>query len=393
MKFGVKFKHTAIFFCVFNFLFSISNAQSTSKALVNDVELQYEITEAMNLLYNFKYNQSDSLFRLLKEKHRKHPLPYFLLGYSQYWRIAPNEDLTIYDSKFYAYMDTVIDLAGKLFDADEKNFEAIFFLTAAHAFNGRRRSDNKEWTAATFSGSKALRYLQMGREFNEMSPEFLIGEGLFNYYAEWIPENYKAFKPVMWFFPKGDKNKGIQLLKLASQNAFYSRIEAQSYLIKILLFEEKKDSSAYPLIKLLHATYPDNPVFERLYARLLFSMGLNAECQRVSESILTKIEAHKTGYEEVSGRYATFFMGWNLRYRDRVKSKFYFEKNIAYSEKIKATKMNYYLYSLEALVQYAEEDKDFKLQKIYLEKIKENANRSHDLYKKSRKKLKMLDND
>jgi len=368
-------------------------AQLPTKALVNDAELQFEITEAMNSLYNFEFQEADSLFQNLKNKYPKHPLPYFLLGYSQYWRILPNEDNTSHDAKFYTYMNLVIDLAEKMYDKDEKNFEAIFFLTAGHAFNGRRRSDNKEWTAATFSGSKALHYLKLGREYNEMSPEFLIGEGLFNYYVEWIPQNYKAFKPVMWFFPKGDKSKGIDFLKQASQNAFYSRIEAQHYLIRILIFEEKKDSSAYPLTKLLTKTYPNNPIFERLLARLLFSMGNFQECLKVSESMLAKIEAKQIGYEEVSARYASFFIGWILRYTDKPKSKLYFERNLAYSEKINATKMNYYLYSLEALAQFAEEDKNFRLQKYYLEKIQTNANRGQELYKKSKKKLKNLPND
>ncbi|MFN0048226.1 MAG: tol-pal system protein YbgF [Cytophagales bacterium] len=388
-------KNLAIFCLVgLSYFYAVStSAQNSAKALVNDVELQFEITEAMNLLYNFKFNKADSLFQSLKSKHSKHPLPYFLLGYSQYWRILPNEDISVYDDKFYAYMDTVIELAGKLYDSDSKNFEAIFFLTAGHAFIGRRRSDNKQWSRATFNGSKALHYLKLGREFNEMSPEFLIGEGLFNYYVEWIPENYKAFKPVMWFFPNGDKMKGVALLKQSSQNAFYSRVEAQHYLIRILVFEEKKDSVAYPIIKLLNQTYPDNPIFERLFARLLFSIGNYSECLKVSESILTKIEAKQLGYEEVSGRYASFFIGWISRYRDKAKSKLYFEKSVAFSEHINATKMNYYLYSLEALAQFAEENKDNKLLKIYLSKINENANRDHELYKKTKKKLKTLQND
>jgi len=45
------------------------------------------------------------------------------------------------------------------------------------------------------------------------------------------------------------------------------------------------------------------------------------------------------------------------------------------------------------LAQFAEEDKNFRLQKYYLEKIQTNANRGQELYKKSKKKLKNLPND
>lgn len=381
----------AIIVLIFSAKTRAQNAQHTP--LINSPELQYEITEAMDLLYNFKFEKADSIFKTYKTRFSNHPLPYFLLGYSQYWRTQPNEDSQVYDPAFYAYMDTVVDLSDKMYDKNDKDFEAIFFLTAAHAFNGRRRSDNKEWTRATFSGSKALHYLKLSREYNDLSPEFLMGEGLFNYFSEWIPENYKGLRPVMWFFPKGDKATGIKLLKQACDNAFYTRVESQHFLVRILLLEERKDTAAYPYAKLLHSNYPENPVFERLYARVLFSMGRYSECMRISESILAKIEAGKTGYEEVSGRYATFFLGWINRYRNKELAKKYFRQNIEYSEKIGAVKMNYYLYSLEALAQYAEEEKDKTAQAIYLKKIKENANKDHELYKTSKKKLKAVEND
>jgi len=95
-----------------------------------------------------------------------------MLGYSQFWRIMPNEDLTTYDESFYAYMDTVLDLAKEMYHRDDKNFEAIFFLTAAYAFKGRLLSDREKWTPAVFAGGNALKYLKIGREFNSLTPEF-----------------------------------------------------------------------------------------------------------------------------------------------------------------------------------------------------------------------------
>lgn len=244
------------------------NAQSKnySTALLSDPEIQFEVTEEVNQMYNFQFAKADSQFLLLRKRFPKHPLPYFLLGYSQYWRIMPNDELTIYDKKFYAYMDTVIDLAENIYKKNEKDFEAIFFLTAAYAFKGRLLSDRKMWAAAVVAGSGALKYLKISREFNDLSPEFLFGEGLFNYFAEWIPQNFKAFKPIMWFFPKGNKELGIKLLTDACNTAFYTRTEAQHYFIKIMLFEENKSADALPVIKFLRTTYPDNPVFHRLYA-------------------------------------------------------------------------------------------------------------------------------
>ena len=376
-------------FFIFNY--SVLLAQNKSIVLLNDPEIQFEVTEAMNQMYNFQFLKADSQFYIMKRKYPNHPLPFFLLGYSQYWRIMPNEESENFDPKFMAYMDTVIDLADKIYSKDNKNFEALFFLAGANAFRGRRLSDREKWTAATFAGRNALKYLRLSREYNELSPEFLFGEGLFNYYSAWIPENYKALKPLMWFFPKGEKKTGIEYLKQASSNAFYTRVEAQHYLTRILIFEEKRDAEALPIIQYLNKTYPSNPVFHRLYARLLFSMGSNVDYEKVSLEILNRINEKWPGYEETSGRYASFFLGWTYRYTDREKSKIYFKKSIEYSEKIGAVTMNYYYYSLSALAKMADEDKDKQAAKIYYKKIKDNAGRSHEMHKEARKYLKEND--
>lgn len=375
------------------FTLQLFSFPTKEKILLTDVELQFQITEAMNNLYNFKFEKADSAFIELKNKYPKHPLPYFLLGYSQYWRTMPNEVNTSNDPKFYAYMDTVINLADDIYDRDDKNFEAVFFLTAAHGFNGRRRSDNKEWATATYEGGRALKFLKEGREFNDLSPEFLFGEGLFNYFAEWIPENYKGLKPVMWFFPKGDKQKGIEYLKKSTQNSFYTRIEAMHYLMRIYLFEEQKDTAALPLAKYLHQTYPDNPVFHRMYARVLFSTGHGTECERVSNDIALKHQNKYPGYEENTARYASFYLGYANRFRNKDKAKKYFLKNVEFSEKIGAVKMNYYLYSLEALADIAVEEFEFENAKMYYRKIEQNTGRKSEMRKRTRKKLKSLEND
>ena len=73
-----------------------------------------------------------------------------------------------------------------------------------------------------------------------MDVETLVGEGLYNYYVEWVREHYPSFRPVLWFFRRGDKALGLIQLRKAAHYSMYSRVEAQTFLMKILL-EEGKD--------------------------------------------------------------------------------------------------------------------------------------------------------
>lgn len=364
-----------------------------SLRLLTSMEVQYEVTEAMNKMYNFEFSKSDSMYQRLKKKYIKHPLPYFLLAYSQYWRMQPNEELETYDQPFLDYLDSTIAMAEGLLKRDKENFEGVFFLSAAYGFKGRILSDRKSWAKATFAGKIALDYLDKGRKYNDLSPEFLLGEGLFNYFADWIPETYPAFKPVMWFFPKGNKQKGIQLLKECSEKSFYTRIEAMHFLIKLLMFEEKKEKEALPIAEYLRKSFPSNPVFHRVYCRLLFSNGYFAECEKQATDVLQKIADHAPGYEEVSGRYASFFLGWLWRFKDKEKSKNYLMQTVDFSEKVGATSVNYYLYSLATLAKIEDENKNISGARRYYKKVIEQGGKKHELYKEAKSYLKQHPED
>jgi len=79
--------------------------KDTTLILISDISVQFEATEAMNNLYNFKFDKAEEQFKSFKEKYRWHPLPYFLVGLAEWWKIMPNMKETKYDEKFLAYME------------------------------------------------------------------------------------------------------------------------------------------------------------------------------------------------------------------------------------------------------------------------------------------------
>lgn len=348
-----------------------------------DRSLQLECTDAVNALYNFKFIQADVQFRWLKFKYPSHPLPYFLLGLSEWWKIQPDMDNTFYDESFMAYMDTTIMKAESLKRKDSKNVEASFFLAAAHGFQGRLHSERKHWRKATFSGKAALDNLQFSKGNDTLSPEFLFGDALYNYYSIWIPENYKFLRPIMAFFPKGEKQLGLKQLKEVALNAFYTRTEAQLFLAKIYANEENDPWKAFPFAEYLATTFPDNAYFQRFYARMCYYHGKYDETKRVSLDILKKIEQKYPGYEATSGRYAAFFLAYVYRYgqRDKKLAKDYFLQALSFCDQNKAYESGYYFYSLQNLMQIEDEDKNAEAAKNYAEKLKDAAPKDHVCYK------------
>ncbi len=361
------------------------SADNAVPSLLLDKKIRIEATEAVNDVYNFKFERADRQFRWIKQKHGWHPLPYFLLGLSQWWRITPNIDDESHDREFLAYMDTSIVLGKRLYQLDENNVEAAFFLAAAYGFKGRLLSERRHWRKAASAGKNALKYLEISKGNEDFSPELLFGDALYNYYSVWISENYPMLKPILLFFPKGDKDLGVKQLREVALNAFYTRTEAQFFLMRILSGDQNDLPGALQIADYLSATFPDNAYFQRYKARLLYNTGRFKLAEMVSLDLLSRIDSGQIGYEATSGRYACFFLGQIYQaFKKKEKSKHYYERAVAFGEETQAFESGYYLHSLLSLAEYAREEEDMKLAKDYIKTVKKRAKRKSSAHKRAR---------
>ena len=350
-------------------------------------EVQIEATQAINHMYNFKFQEAEREFTYLKVKYPNHPLPDFLLGLMEWWKIVPNTDNVLYDEKCLGFMDESIRKAEVIWD-DTENPEAAFFMAAAYAFKGRLHSERKHWTKATFAAKNALKYLDKSRSFSDFSPELMFGDGLYNYYFHYVKENYPLLRPVLWLFPKGDKPKGISQLEKVRYNAFYTRTEARYFLLQIYGMENMNDK-AYELSKYTHETYPDNPFFQRFHARSAFVAGRVREAETEAKSILQKIEEHYPGYEGVSGRYASYILAYyayNYNH-DLAQAKTYYQKTIDFAQLTNSTKSGYYWSSMLALGKIASTEEDFDKAVEYYKQVLEDSDKKTTQHTEAKKLL------
>jgi hypothetical protein len=369
----------------------ILNEDSTQILLLEDINIQLEATQAINDMYNFQFEGAEMQFRWIKQKYPNHPLSYFLLALSEWWKISVNVENTQYDEKFEAYLDTAISKAEGIYNIPQFKVESAFFQAAGWAFKGRLYAERKKWGKAAGAARSSLKYLNDIKNKGYLSPELLFGDGLYNYFSVWIRENYPMLKPIMAFFKKGDKELGLKQLRTVATNAFYTRTEAQYYLMRILAYEEKDMGGAMQISEYLYKTFPNNPYFHRYYTRLLYSTGQNRKTETESLLILERIDSRKTGYEEVSGRYAAFYLGQIFEQkRNLEKAKSYYDRTIQFAIAIGATDSGYYLYSLLSLGEIAKVEGDNELAKEYLKKVRKESKRKHPANKRARKTLKEM---
>ena len=361
--------------------------------LLSNIDLQIEVTDAVNQMYNFKFSEAEEKFDEIKKRYPDHPLGYFLLGMSNYWQMVPydhNEDAMV---RFHFYIDSAIINANKNYKLSGGNAESSFFLAASHGVKARIHAENSHWIKAIGHGKKSVNYLHENLDDNEYSPEFLFGEGLYNYYAEWIPENYFMLRPVVALFRNGDKAKGLKQLDTVINNAFYTRTEAQAYLMYILTVEEGMTKEAYKISKYLNETFPDNPYFQRFHARTAYTLGKWKECEKVCKSIIYKIDNSYKGYEPNSGRYSAYYLGLIKNGREeRDTANFYFERAVKFSELNGSIYKYYCLSSLDKLGKNYEDKGEDELALIAYRKLKDYAKGyNRELRKKAKNRIKALE--
>ena len=376
-------------------LFVFTSARATdsdsTKLLIADMIVQIEATEAMNAMYNFDFKEARKRYHWITQKHPESPLSYFLLGLNEWWKMMPDTNVKDFDRRFHHYMDTTILIAENMLEIPENRIEGAFFLAATYGFKGRLYSDRGQWGKAASAGRSSLKYLEISREYSYLSPELLFGDGLYNYFAVWIPENYPILKPVLAFFPDGDKELGLQQLREVSANAFYTRIEAQIFLMQILANDKHDYSASLAIAEYLHEHYPNNPYFHRYYARYLYSLHRYTKLEPVAHEILVRVDSGRFGYEANAGRYAAFFLGQSYHGRgDNEKAEQYYTLAVEFSRQKGVMETGYCLYSLLNLGKIAKADKRKDDAKVYFKQVKKYASRKQPVYKEAKKLLKEL---
>ena len=378
----------ALAFVISTIMPSVASSVDSTKLLIADMIVQIEATEALDAMYNFDFDEAEKQFNWLRQKHPHHPLPYFVMGLNEWWKMMPQVNTDLFDEQFHFYMDTTISVAEPMLDDPDTRIEGAFFLAAAYGFKGRLYSERGSWGKAASAGRKALKALEISKEQSDLSPELLFGDALYNYYAVWIPENYPVLKAVLAFFPDGDKELGLAQLREVSNNAFYTRIEARVFLMRILASDYKDYIGALRIAEYLYTHHPNNPYFERYYIRYLYSLHRYNRMEPIAKAIIAKVDSAKFGYEATSGRYAAFFLGQMYESRRLFEeAQAYYEKAIYYGNQNDAQETGYYLYALLNLGGIAAREGNKSEAKAYYKKVKKYAKRKSPSYKSAKKAL------
>lgn len=262
----------------------------------------------INFVYNLEFEKAEAEFKGLAQHYPSHPAGKFFLGMIEWWKILIDIDDESRDDIFIRKMDEVIDLCDSLLEVNENDVSALFFKGGALGFQGRLRANRSSWIKAANDGRLALPIVQRAFKLAPDNYDILLGIGIYNYYASTIPERYPIVKSVMVFFPAGDKKKGIEQLRTASEHARYASIEAKYFLLQLHYSYEKQFDTAYVFAMSLFKRFPNNVLFHRYVGRSAYVLSKYAEAEQAFQQITLRCELKQRGYGIYAQREAAFYL-------------------------------------------------------------------------------------
>ena len=279
---------------------------------LTDPEFDRDTKQGIDLVYNLEFAQAEEKFQHIVITHPNHPAGYFFLAMVDWWKILLDIENESLDDKFLAKLDVVIDKCDSMLEINPDDLTAMFFKGGSLGFRGRLRANRGSWIKAANDGRLALPIVQRAFKIAPENYDILLGIGIYNYYAEAIPEQYPIVKPLMLFFPSGDKKKGIEELTTAAAHAQYAAIEAGYFLLQLNYTHERQYEKARELAQKLFRQFPANVVFHRYIGRCYVSLGKWDSARVTFADILSRCNAPgggKIGYWDSAKREALYYLG------------------------------------------------------------------------------------
>ena len=244
------------------------------------------IRSSIDKLYNQDFAGATRGFQFIKNKFPENPAYWLAMGISLYWKMMPDQDDSEGILLFHNFMDTVIYKAKLNLQKEPNDIENLFYITAAHGFKAGKYSEENQLFLPVKQAERAYFYLKKGIFPSTRNIEFLFPSGLYNYFAVKFPEIQPLAKPLMIFFPDGDKYKGISEIKLATENALFTRAEAEVYLMRIFLRNENNPAEALHYARILTARYPRNLYFASYCSEALLYLQRFKEAQQIINKLM-----------------------------------------------------------------------------------------------------------
>jgi hypothetical protein len=258
-----------IYFLVILLFTTITPKVVFTQNLWDDKAIVDSLKSGIQYTYNFEFEKAEVIRNSVAVKYPNHPalLMYeaLILHLKYYPLLTETEKGNKYES-----------LLLQSLSASETQLQEMPDHQLTYFFALMPRMMLLEYYADNGVGSKSIPHLMNvyksvinGFEFCQTTPDFYFTTGLYDYYIEAYPEANPFYKPFVYLFPDGNKERGLNELYKCWQQSDFIGPEALRFLSYIYINFETNYAEGSNYAFELTQKYPKNPLFAEYYIQLL----------------------------------------------------------------------------------------------------------------------------
>lgn len=267
--------------------------------LINNAEFRSDARTAVDSMYNFQFEGAQKVLRPWKNKYPGHPMWTLIEGVEVWWSVLSDLETTTRDEQFFNIMARADYESSRLLRENSRHADALLVKAISNGYMTRHYSNRGRWAPQMNRARKAYNAYQYLLELQPGSPDLLLAEGIKMYYSAHLRENYPLVNTVSWFLPEGDKQKGLEYMRMAADSAVFARAEAIYFLGNVHFNYEKNYGRAAGYFETLYEKYPNNNYYVRLLVKNYYRMKRYDDAMHVIGEAMHRWEDQGLPYLDV----------------------------------------------------------------------------------------------
>ena len=252
-------------FLIFIFLYSLNTTPVFPHNKISGKSFENKILSGLQEMLKFNFNKSEKIFDEIIRDYPDNPAGYHFKSIRYLWRYLDHRDGNDYN-KFLALSEKVANSKIDSINHETENPFTLYVIGTSYSFRAMAFARDEDYLNAVWAAKKSYSYLTNAVLADSNFYDAYLGLGLYNFMIAQTPPALKWAMRISGI--KGDKEKGIEYLRLAAKKGKFSQTEAQYYLAQILSeFYEENDEAVKMLVQ-LKSSYPKNILFNYSLALL-----------------------------------------------------------------------------------------------------------------------------
>jgi len=238
------------------------------------LEIPPRFSPAWEQVYQGQYLQALAASQALQKDFPNHPQAYLIAAQAYWgliycetghinaqhvWSVADRKTSRL-DKEFFRAVDEALEASRRMRANPQTAALGAFYAGLARGVRGRLYALRQQ-SLRSASEAKQLRadLSEAIAKDPRLTPDAYLGLGAYNYYADVLSPLLKIIR-VFLGIPGGDRQKGLEQLRTASELAALVALEAKFELARIYGIREGRHAESFRLFAELSERYPENAI-------------------------------------------------------------------------------------------------------------------------------------